>query len=385
MTTDFPPLVSILQQIPDPRRTQGRRYSLPVLLTWMSVATMCGYTSYSSMTEWASHYGSSLLRVIGFTGDRVPCKGWLSRLLRRLDVEALEARLNEWAEAVLAWLPPSDATEEAFSADGKALRGSRKQGAPGAYLLSILGVRLGLVLHQRAVPEDLDVRTNEIPVLEELLRGLLAEGRLRDRVWTMDALHTQQTHAELIVQGGGDYIMIAKGNQKTLREDIRLLFDSPQSVHFPQERAETVERGHGRIERRQIVTSAALNAYLNWPSVGQVFRVRRETETKKSGKTREQVVYGVTSLTPERADAAQLLNRVRCHWHIENRLHWVRDVTYNEDRSTVRCPNTPEIMAAIRNVAIGLIRLAGYTSIASACRAFAAKPERALALIGIKS
>ena len=128
MTTDFPPLVSILQQILDPRRTQGRRYSLPVLLAWMSVATMCGYTSYSSMTEWTSHYGSSLLRVIGFTGDRVPCKGWLSRLLRRLDVEALEARLNEWAEAVLAWLPPSDATEEAFSADGKALRGSRKQG-----------------------------------------------------------------------------------------------------------------------------------------------------------------------------------------------------------------------------------------------------------------
>ena len=120
-------------------------------------------------------------------------------------------------------------------------------------------------------------------MLEELLRGLLAEGRLRDRVWTMDAMHTQQTHAELIVQGGGDYILIAKGNQKTLREDIRLLFDSPQSVHFPQERAETVERGHGRIERRQIVTSAALNEYLTWLSVGQVFRVRRETEMKKSG------------------------------------------------------------------------------------------------------
>jgi len=94
-----------------------------------------------------------------------------------------------------------------------------------------------------------------------------------------------------------------------------------------------------------------------------------------------QVVYGLTSLPPERMTAMQLLARVRCHWRIENRLHWVRDVAYDEDRSAIRCAHTPQVMAALRNIAINLIRMAGYTNIASAHRTFAARPVRAQALI----
>jgi len=120
--------------------------------------------------------------------------------------------------------------------------------------------------------------------------------------------------------------------------------------------------------------------------VGQVFRITRDTRQTKThakGRTRRtQVIYGLTSPPPERIAPKQLLARVRCHWHIENRLHWVRDVTYHEDRSTTRCPRTPQVMAALRNTAINLIRLAGYTNIASANRTFAAKPDRALPLIG---
>ena len=105
----------------------------------------------------------------------------------------------------------------------------------------------------------------------------------------------------------------------------------------------------------------------------------------KTGEVREEVVAGVTSLAPERAAAAQLLALVRGHWQIEHRSHWVREVTFDEDRSQVRCGSIPQVMAALRNTVIGLMHWAGYSNIAAACRRFAAQPVLALALIGIES
>ena len=95
------------------------------------------------------------------------------------------------------------------------------------------------------------------------------------------------------------------------------------------------------------------------------------------------MVAGVTSLAPARADAVRLLAMVRGHWSIENRSHWVRDVTFDEDRSQVRCGSIPQVMAALRNTVIGLMRWAGHTNIAAACRRFAAQPRTALHLIGL--
>lgn len=114
-----------------------------------------------------------------------------------------------------------------------------------------------------------------------------------------------------------------------------------------------------------------------------MFRLERQVILKKTGEVREEVVAGVTSLEPERADAARLLALGRGHWTIENRSHWVRDVTFDEDRSQVRCGNIPQVMAALRNTVVGLMRWAGYTNMAAACRRFAAQPQAALHLIGI--
>jgi predicted transposase YbfD/YdcC len=114
-----------------------------------------------------------------------------------------------------------------------------------------------------------------------------------------------------------------------------------------------------------------------------VFQLARQGISKKTGTVRAEVVVGVTSLALERADAGHLLALVRDHWHIENRSHWVRDVTFDEDRSQVRCGNMPQVMAAFRNTVIGLLRWAGYTNIAAACRRCAAQPALALDLIGI--
>ena len=120
-----------------------------------------------------------------------------------------------------------------------------------------------------------------------------------------------------------------------------------------------------------------------WPGLAQVFQLERQVIRKKTGEERDEVVYGLSRLGAERATSSQLLALVRGQWQIENRSPWVRDVTFDEDRSQVRCGSIPQVMAALRNTAIGLLRTAGYTNIAAACRRFAAQPALALALIGI--
>jgi predicted transposase YbfD/YdcC len=288
----------------------------------------------------------------------------------------LEANLGAWAEGLLAATSPAQDAAEGIAVDGKTLRGSQKQGAPGAHLLSALGHRLGLTLAQQAVAD----KTNEIPVVMELLRQVMLEGR----VVTMDALLTQRTIAQQIVEAGGDYVMVVKDNQPQLRDDIATVFALPPIATESRTIAQTVDGGHGRIEQRRLETSDVLVGYSDWPGLAQVFQLERQVISKKTGEVREEVVAGVTSLAPGCADAAGLLALVRGHWHIENKSHWVRDVTFDEDRSQVRCGNIPQVMAALRNTAIGLMRRAGYTNIAAACRRFAAQPALALELIGLQ-
>ena len=145
----------------------------------------------------------------------------------------------------------------------------------------------------------------------------------------------------------------------------------------------TTGKAHGRVEQRRIQTSTALNAYLDFPYVGQVFRIQRTVTCCKTGKTREETVYGVTSLRPSQADARRIGELVRGHWEIENRLHWVRDVTFDEDRSQVRTGTGPRALASLRNFVISCLRLAGCTNIAQGLRHLARDWQSPLTLLGI--
>jgi predicted transposase YbfD/YdcC len=368
------PLIEVFAEIPDFRRCRGKRHPLPAMLSLACCAMLCGYRSYSAMAEWGHNYGTRIAQALGFTHN-TPCAATLHTVFRHVDRATLEAKLGAWAEQVVVSLPTApSAGQAAIALDGKTLRGSRKQGAPGVHLLSALSHRLGLTLAQQAV----DDKTNEITQVETVLRQLV----LKDRVVTMDALLTQRHVAQTIVDAGGDYVMTVKENQPQLRADIALIFTLPP-VGDRQETARTVDLGHGRIEQRNITTSEALVGYSDWPGLAQVFELGRHVMDQKTGKERVEVVYGVTSLSPQRATPTRLLELVRGQWQIENKSHWVRDVTFDEDRSQVRCGNLPQVMAALRNTAIGLLRWAGHTNIAAACRQLAAQPVQALALIGI--
>jgi predicted transposase YbfD/YdcC len=370
------PLIEVLAEIPECRANRGTRHPLAAMLALACSAMLCGYRSYTAIAEWGRNYGLHLVRALGFT-RQPPCAATFHTVFHRIARDVLEATLGAWAEALLVGtLAPPDAIE-GIAIDGKTLRGSKKQGAPGAHLLSALAHRVGLTLAQQAVAD----KSNEIPVALELLRHVVLEGR----VVTMDALLTQRQLAQQIVEAGGDYGMIVKENQPHLLEDIQTVFTHTPITGERRTAVATVDYGHGRIEQRRLQTSTVLAGYSDWPGLAQVFQVERHVILLKTGEVREEVVAGVTSLAPERADAAQVLALVRGHWQIENRSHWVRDVTFDEDRSQVRCGSIPQVMAALRNTGIGLMRWAGYTNIAAACRRFAAQPALALALIGIEA
>jgi predicted transposase YbfD/YdcC len=312
---------------------------------------------------------------LGFTHKKTPSASTLHTLFKGISVEVFEAKLGAWAQGVTSELPASpEAPLAATAIDGKTLRGSKKQGAPGVHLLSALSHHVSMTLAQVAV----DDKSNEITAVETLLRELMLEGR----VVTMDALLTQRPIAQRMIDAGGDYVMIAKGNQPTLNADIETVFALLPSGDC-QAYVRMVDIGHGRIESRNLTTSEALVGYSDWPGLAQVFEVGRHVMEKKTGKERVEVVYGVTSLRPEQASPGRLLELVRGHWAIENKSHWVRDVTYDEDRSQVRKGHIAQVMAALRNTGIGLLRVAGYDNIAQACRQMAAQTHRALALIGV--
>lgn len=177
--------------------------------------------------------------------------------------------------------------------------------------------------------------------------------------------------------------MVVKGNHPHLRATLELLLSSPVTARVSVRRVVERECGHGRIERRELICSEVLAGKTRFPGLQQIYRLERERVSKKTGKREVEVEYGISSLSAREAGPRELLQYRRGEWKIENQSHYVRDVTYGEDRSQVRDGRVAQVLAALRNVAIGLMRRAGKQNIAAATRYYAAQPWEALELIGI--
>ena len=247
--------------------------------------------------------------------------------------------------------------------DGKAVRGAKDKTGKAPHLVAALAHGIGAVLGQAAVEE----KSNEIPAVRELLKAFAG---LAGAVITIDALHTQSDTAQVITGQQADYVMTVKGNMPTLYKRLKKL---PWAA-VPAFSA--VSTDHGRRTRRTIKV-ALVPAWIEFAGAAQVAQLRR-TVTRNGKKTVE-VVYLITS--DRNADPATLAAWVRGHWEIENRLHWVRDVTYQEDKSLVRTGNAPRVMASLRSLAISLLRIDGHANIAAANRHHARDPQRTLKLL----
>jgi predicted transposase YbfD/YdcC len=177
--------------------------------------------------------------------------------------------------------------------------------------------------------------------------------------------------------------MVVKENHPHLRATIALLLSSPVSKPVSVRRVVERDFGHGRIERRELICSEAMAGKTGFVGLQQIYRLERERVSKKTGKRQVEVEYGISSLSAKEAGPRELLKYRRGEWKIENQSHYVRDVTFGEDQSQVRNGKVAQVLATVRNVAIGLMRGAGQQNIAAATRYYAARPWEALALLGI--
>ena len=382
-------LLTMLAEVVDPRKKKGRRHPLAAMLALTVVGLLCGQRSYTAIARWARLY-PALRRALGFTAKQTPAASTFHYVYKRLDITAVEKALTQWTTQTLASLRISTSDLKGLAIDGKTLGNSHTEDARRTHLLAAVCHELGIPVAECAVSE----KTNEIPVSMELLKAFDVSGL----VITTDALLTQRKFCQEILDHQADYCLPVKANQKQLYEDIRDLFepldeaDPPEVNHrrFENLHAEVgahlqthtdTEETKGRITTRTLTASTLLTEHTHWPGLQQVYQYTTHQEQKSTGHVKCHTQYGITSLTPQRASAADLLKLRREHWTIENKLHWVRDTVFQEDASTVRTGALPQVMAALRNTAISILRFNGHTKITDALQLFAAKPKLAVNLI----
>jgi len=377
-------LTEALQSVPDPRHARGKRYPWLLLLTLIVAALTSGQKTVHAIADWVKGHADELCESLNPPKGHLPSGSTFYRVLRVVDLAALEAQLSDFAEplatacADCAIITTSEGTVlHGQALDGKEVRGSEAHGQP-LTLVSVVQHGTGITLAQ----VETDTKSNEIPAAAQVLAGR----DLTNTITTTDALHTQRLLAQQILDQQGHYLMVVKENQPDLYHAIALLFEQPPWLKQEQSKEyqdyPNANKGHGRREKRRLESSTALCAYLDWPGVGQVLRRQCERRLVKCGQVHRTVRYGITSLRPHEANAEQLELLWRRHWTIENRDHYVRDVTMGEDAGQVHIGHTAHALAALRNAILSLLRWKGWTNIAAALRHYGASVLRSLELIG---
>jgi predicted transposase YbfD/YdcC len=359
------PLLIALSQVPDFRQSKGKRHPLVAVLALAVAAVLCGASSLTAISQWGREHSEPVLKTLGFTHFPGPCVATLHRIFSQLDVNAFEQVLTAWLQV---WLPGRGG----LALDGKTLRGSSAENAPPVQLLAAFAHTLGVAVGQQAISGQ-----DQVAAAVTLLQGLDLHGW----IVTGDAGLTSRALAQAVIDQGGDYVLTVKANQAVLYDDIATLFSESQVVADTLTQSRQVHLHGRRIEQRTVTASTALAGYAELPGLQQVLRIERRVTDKPTARVTAASTYGVASLTLDRATAKRLAGHVRGHWGIENRLHWVRDVDYGEDRSRVRSGNAPQVMAALRNLAISLMRLNGFQSVAEAIRHYAAHQSTATHLV----
>ena len=354
-------LLTALQTVPDPRDRRGVRYSLAGVLALAVTATVAGCRSFAAIGQWAAETAAHELAPFGLGSGRAPDESTLRKLFARIDADALDRALGVWM-----WTRTFTVDRRrVIAVDGKTVRGARtRPDGKAPHLVAAFDHGAGAVLGQVAV----DVKSNEIPAA----RALLGQLDLHGAVVTLDAMHTQTDTATAITGAGGDYVFTVKANMPTLHQKLKKL----PWKDMPAYTATTTDRGR-RVTRT--IKVADIPDWIDFPGAAQVAQLRR-TVTDKASKTVE-VVYLITSADQKVAPPQRLTAWVQGHWGIENRLHWVRDVTFGEDNSQVRTGQAPRVMATCRNLAISLLRIDGWDNIAAGLRHHARHPDHALALV----
>src|SRR5450756_527580 len=381
--------------IADPRDPRGVRHSLPCILALVLMAMLRGHTTLAAVTGWIPRAGQDLLAAAGARvlpdGTRAaPCGRTVTRVLGQVDPDAADgavcryladgeralqaaerAREQQEKEKEAAEEEEEEDGEPALmpqvTCDGKYVRGARRPDGTALILLSA-ATPGGVTLAQHEIP----AKTNEVPEIGPMLRELNRYYPLAGHVLTADALHTLQDFANLAVgELGADAVLTVKDNQPTLRAALENALWARAACHV------TRDKGHGRRETRShLVMDAPGEVKALFPPAAQVARVIR---------TRTETVYLVITMHARKASPEHIAVYARQHWGIENKVHYVRDVTFREDSSQVRSGSRPRVLATLRNLGTGLIRQAGLNEIAAATRAAQDDNDLLLALLRLET
>jgi predicted transposase YbfD/YdcC len=391
-------LLECFAAVPDPRDPRGIRHSLPCVLTLCTAAVLCGNTAIEDVTAWVHRAPQDVLAAAGARRNALgiraaPHPDTVVRIFADLGAAALADHAGAYLAlralpgpvaypvAAPGWLP-------AVAVDGKAVRGAAGEDGMIPYLLAAVTHGTGIVLAERLIGP----KTNEVPEFAPLLLALNEYYPLAGHVITADAGHTVRAHAGLICgKLLAHYVFTVKCNTKKLWEELDALDWAEVPVQH-----ESRDNGHGRRERRTIqVMDAPEHIRNRFPHARQVALIERYvTRTVRVKKAKRWVkkqvksavaVFIITSLDAREAAPVHLAGYVRGQWTIENKVHYVRDVTYREDFSRVRTGPRPRIMATLRNLAIGLIRQAGYTKIAATIRKIKHDSSLLLAVLGLSN
>jgi predicted transposase YbfD/YdcC len=334
-------LITILEEVPDPRVDRSKEHDLVDILVIALCAILCGGGSFYDMEEFAE-VRLAWLKTFLRLHNGPPSHDTFNRVFQALDGSRLADCLSRWTQSVRAVLGG-----EVVALDGKSLRRALNRGEDFRVIVSAWATESGLSLGQRKVRD----KSNEITVMPELLRAL----ELAGCIVTADAMHCQKEMAKEILEADADYVLSLKGNQGTAHEEVKAFLDdavkrADKTLAF----LETVEKGHGRVETRRYWQTENLDWFADrgkWEglrSVG-VVESRREINGQQSVEQR----YYISSLSQ---DIHRFAKAVRGHWSIENQLHWVLDVVFGEDQARARTEQAAENLAAMRRLAVNLLR-----------------------------
>lgn len=376
-STDLKEILSeflkIFRGLPDPRDPRGLRHDLVFILAASTIAVLAGATGFRSIADQIADLPPSMLCALGsrwnwFLGKfNCPSPSTIRAIFAEIDVEELERRIGRWLYD-RARHDKDDLLVLAL--DGKVLRGAWRGDHQQFTLFSAMIHEVGVPVAQLAVPDG----TTEVTQVAALIDMIPApEGT----VVTADAAHTHATTAECLKGDHGmDYIFTVKGNQPKLLQELIAQF-LPILSTTPQDIVE--ERGHGRKKRWSLWTLPATD--INFPYVQQIACIRRDTCTLTGEAIGKEFAFVITSAPPEKIAPGPLNKYVRGQWGIESKVHWVRDVVWQEDHNQSWKGNAAHVFAAIKNLALGALRLADLHEIRRTTESIARDRTRAIPIL----